>query len=185
VDTLTFISSVAKTLVWPGVVLVLVWYLKQPVADLLPTISQFRYGGLQIDFGRELREVSDAAEKTLPRTEKAEAELLSPASSARQQFQQIAKVDPSAAVLVAWRHLEQASRRAAQRYDIRPNWQTLKVLQALHVQERIDDRTYQIFRGMRDLRNQAAHEDAGTITEAEALVFGDLAIRLAAKLDEA
>ena len=38
---------------------------------------------------------------------------------------------------------------------------------------------------MRQLRNQAAHEDAANITEAKALEFAELSLRLAAKLDEA
>ena len=57
-------------------------------------------------------------------------------------------------------------------------------MQTLPQWGRIDRQTYEIFEELRRLRNQAAHEDGTDITESEALEFGELALRLAAKIDE-
>ncbi|MDO8432079.1 MAG: DUF4145 domain-containing protein [Candidatus Binatus sp.] len=180
---LSFISSLIKTLAWPSLLLFLVLYFKEPLAELLRNILEIRYKEFRIAFGKKVQEISAEAAPVLgPTIDEAHLSNLLPA---KQLFQKIAKLDPSAAVLVAWRHLEQASRRAAQRHGIKPSWQTLKVLASLHSDGRIDPHTYQIFREMRELRNQAAHEDAADITESEAVEFADLAIRLAAKLEEA
>lgn len=184
-DALSFISSIVKTLAWPSLLLFLVLFFKEPLAELLQNILSVQYKDLKIDFGRRLRKVAADAANVLPPTADAEAHVLSNLIPPKQLFKEIANLDPSAAVLVAWRHLEQASKRASERYGIKPSWQTLKVLDSLRAEGRIDQQTYQIFRDMRQLRNQAAHEDATNITEAEAIEFAELSIRLAAKLDEA
>jgi hypothetical protein len=185
VDALSFISSIVKTLAWPSLLLFLVLFFKEPLAELLRNIVHVRYKEFEIDFGRRLQKIAAEADKVLPPTTEVEARVLSNLIAPKQLFKEIANLDPSAAVLVAWRHLEQASRRAAERYGIKPGWQTLKVLASLRAEGRIDEQTYQIFREMRQLRNQAAHEDASNITEAEAIEFAELSIRLAAKLDQA
>jgi hypothetical protein len=183
-DALSFVSSIINSLAWPAALIFFVWYLRQPLAELLLTVTRFRYKDLEIDFARELRDVKAAAEKELPPAKEAEARVLAVSPSAKSQVEEIAKVDPSAAVLVAWRQVEQALSRAARRSELAPPWPALGVIRMLFAREVIDRPTYEIFNELRRLRNQAAHTDGPEITESQAIDFGDLALRLAAKIDE-
>ena len=54
---LGFIASVIDSLAWPAVVVILVLALQAPLDKLLPELKRFRYGEVEIDFGREVREL--------------------------------------------------------------------------------------------------------------------------------
>ncbi len=184
-DGLTFIASLVRSLTWPSVVVLILWYFKQPLGELLLTVSRFRYKELEIDFGKEIREVKAAAESVLPPAEGAKSRVLGMAPKAMDRTAELARIDPAAAVLVAWRPVEVAIRRAAQRHALSLATPPSRIMQALPQWGRVDGQTYEIFEELRRLRNQAAHEDGADITESEALEFSDLAVRLAAKIEEA
>jgi len=65
-DALSFIASLIRSLAWPGVVVFFVWYFAHPLAEMLLTVSRFRYKDLEVDFGKEIQEVKASAEKALP-----------------------------------------------------------------------------------------------------------------------
>ncbi len=183
-DALSFIASLVRSLTWPTAVVFILWYFNQPLGELLLTVSRFRFKEFEIDFGKEIREVKAAAEKVLPPTEGAKSRVLSMAPKGMDRFPELARIDPAAAVLVAWRPVELALRRAAQRHALALPMPPIRIMQTLPQWGRIDRQTYEIFEELRRLRNQAAHEDGTDITESEALEFGELALRLAAKIDE-
>lgn len=178
---LSFIASVIKSLAWPGLILFLGWYFKDPLIELLLSVSRFRYKDLEVDFGKKIREVEATAERTLPTTADVKARV---APNVADQTSDVAKIDPSAAVLVAWRQLERTVRTVALRENLPPTWPLPVVVSWMEVAKRIDRRTHDIFNELLRLRNQAAHPDGAGITESEAIEFGDLAMRLAAKIDE-
>ena len=186
-DALTFIASLIRSLAWPGVVVFFVWYFAQPLAELLLTVSRFRYKDLEVDFGKEIREVKASAEKALPPVKEAEVRAFAGVSAGR-RFEDLAKIDPAAAVLVAWREVERALSEAAQRFGlIKPLRGLLGIALNLRLLGKIDQPTYSIFAQLQRLRHQAVLGGgfAAAITESEAGEFAELATRLAAKIDKA
>src|ERR1700687_5748405 len=116
-DLLGFIASLVRSLAWPGVIVFFMWYFAQPLAELLLTVNRFRYKDLEVDFGKEIREIEASAQKVLPAVDEAKPSAL---AIAPPSVEEITKIDPAAAILFAWREVERALNSAAQRFGLKP-----------------------------------------------------------------
>jgi len=201
-DWLTFIVELTKALAWPLTIVAIITLLRRPILQLIPDIRKFKFGDLEIDIGKELREVEKQAETALPELKevtrtvsvvveavgKAEgkAEVIGQAGiiDTNDRARRLAELSPAAAVVDAWLELETALRKGASANDIAVNEGSnpVKLMKALMNLEKVDRQTYEIFDKLRGIRNRAVHARSMDLTASQALEYREITKRLAAKL---
>ena len=161
---LGFIASVIDSLAWPAVVVILVLALQAPLDKLLPELKRFRYGKVEIDFGREVRELEARARTAglhvpqRPASTKAEAreptEIINDAARLAADF-------PEPTVMLAWTAVEHEITQAVIRLGIaaddRRYGAPARSIALLHERGYLDNETHGLLNRMRNLRNAAAH----------------------------
>ncbi|MGY0635254.1 hypothetical protein [Luteimonas sp. A478] len=164
-DTFQLVASLAESLAWPITALVLFVLLRKPLIQILLTTTKLKYKDIELDFGRELRQIEQQAMKIelLPIPQpparatggpKLPGELLEEAEMLANEF-------PEPAVTVAWSAVEDNLARAAERLTGSRNFRTSAPSQALKLlkeREAIDGSTASVLRRMQKLRNEAVHE---------------------------
>ena len=173
-DKLQLIASIIDSLAWPIAAILLVFILRVPLRTLLGNLTQFRYGNVEINFGREIRELGNKAKaaglyvpEDVPRTTQSirnSAHIIADAMCLTSEFQ-------TSAVILAWTAVEQELMQAVMRLAISPDYPpynaSLKNIQLLYEQEYLEADSYDLLDRMRDLRNAVANPSRG-ITEISA-----------------
>ena len=190
-DWLQFFASVLGSLAWPATAVALVVLLRVPVARVLLTLTKLKYKDLELDFGRELKQLEEQARvievrptqpKALPPTKRDPSDLLSEADRLAQEF-------PEPAVAVGWQAVEEELMSAVERLAISPDYprhnSAMKNAELLRGQNEIDDTTLDVLNRMRNLRNMAVHggNGQGRVTTNEAIEFIALARGVVEKLN--
>ena len=190
-DAPGFIASVIGSLAWPAAIVILVLVVRAPLRRLVSELSRFRYGEVEIDFGREVQRLEDRArtaglrlpEKPAPpETEVRDSEKII-ADAAR-----LAGEFPEPAVGLAWTAVEHELMQAVMRLGISADYPPynapLKNIALLHEQEYLDGETRELLDRMRRLRNAAVHtpREAVRISADEAREFIALTEAVADKL---
>ena len=146
------------------------------MARLIPQLRKLKYGDLEADFGRDVEQVRQAAEKTLPK----------PASDKGGQSgdpEMLAEVAPNAAVLAAWREVELAAKKlvAARGHDLDLDVANpfLVLEQVLDGAELVERPKVKIFHDLRQLRNRVAHAGEYEVNKQQAKEYARLARALA------
>jgi hypothetical protein len=156
---LQFLASLVSSLAWPIAVIVFVILLRIPITRVLLTLTRLKYKELELDFGRELKQLEQEAKainitpqqpKSIAPTKRDSLQLLEEATRLAQDF-------PESAVVVGWQAVEGELMSAVMR--VRDS--ALKNAQLLTDQNRIDDRTLAILDRMRILRNKVVHRTYG------------------------
>lgn len=177
---LQFLASVIGSIAWPATVIVVVIILRDQLRRVILTLTRLKYGNLEIEFGRELKELEkkakalDVVRPVLPRptppTPRNAVQLLADAETLAEDF-------PGPAVVLAWSAVEAEILSAETRLGLargislrqRPG---LRIAQLLLDQGLIDSDTYDVLRRLRDLRNLAAHgPQTETISTGQAREF--------------
>jgi len=65
-DTMTFLSEIAKTLIWPITIVTIILILRKPIRVLILSIRRFQYADLAIEFGRQVRFLAEKYQKIIP-----------------------------------------------------------------------------------------------------------------------
>ena len=173
-DKLQLIASIIGSLAWPIAAILLVLILRAPLRTLLGNLTQFRYGNVEINFGREIRELGNKAKaaglyvpEDAPRTTQGirdSAQIIADAMCLASEFQ-------ASAVILAWTAVEQELMQAVMRLAISPDYPPynapLKNIQLLYQQGYLEADSYDLLDRMRDLRNAVANPSRG-ITEISA-----------------
>ncbi|WP_405950570.1 hypothetical protein OG588_33910 [Streptomyces prunicolor] len=167
-----------KALAWPVITVVLAVTFKSDVKQLLRRLRGVRAGGAELDFEERAREERVAAQE-----EASETDQEAGAVSAREDsapillaLAEVADASPEAAVLGAWRVLEQKilfAAYAALGWDPDrppPRRYTARMLIDELSRAGLDQRAVRSMLRMSDLRNRAAHEE-GTVTPEGAQEF--------------
>ncbi len=183
-NTLTFVIELLKILVWPITVLIIFLLLRRQIEMLFPSLQRFSYGGLELDFSRQVQELSQRVRQALP-TPAANTGL----EALRQHLIDLAPISPRAAVLEGWLQVERAAVDATKRHNLelssRDARSPLLLGQALEDAGIISDRTTAIYHRLRNLRNIAAHANEFSIEPDLAIEYVDLAVRLTDYLQKA
>jgi len=175
-DTNAFISSLVGSLAWPASILMIVVLLRGPVGQLIPQLRKLKYGDLEADFGKEVEQVRQAAEKALPKS-------ASDKAGQSGDPEALADVAPNAAVLAAWKEVEVAAKKlvAAHGHEL-----DLDVANPFLALERVLDGTelverskVKIFHDLRQLRNRVAHAGEYEVTKQQAKEYARLGRALA------
>ena len=168
------IASIIDSLAWPIAAILLVFILRAPLRTLFGNLTQFRYGNVEINFGREIRELGNKAKaaglyvpEDVPRTTQSirdSAQIIADAMCLTSKFQ-------ASAVILAWTAVEQELMQAVMRLAISPDYPpynaSLKNIQLLYEREYLEADSYDLLDRMRDLRNAVANPSRG-ITEISA-----------------
>lgn len=177
-DGPTFLVEVLKAVAWPGVVLTAVLLLRKQLRALVPLLTKLKYKDLELVFGREAAEARAEAANLPPPPGRAVAPLpqISP------EVQRLLSVSPRAAIMEAWREVEQAARESAIRRQVsQPGLGTIapgKLANLLAVHGILEPPQLGLFHDLRALRNQAAHAPEFVLSEDAARDFVEAAGRL-------
>jgi hypothetical protein len=187
---LEFLASLIKSLVWPTTLVILVVLFRVQVRRALLSLTRLKYKDLELDFGRELKQLEKEAKAIdiTPQPPKSIAPTKRDSSQLLQEAAQLAQRFPEPAVAVAWQAVEDELRQAVMRLAISPDYpahnSAFKNAELLTAQNAIDQRTVELLNRMRNLRNMAVHGSHGPafITADEALEFLALARGVLEKL---
>jgi len=169
---------------------VLVLILRKPIGQILLTLTKLKYKDLELNFGRELKQIEEQARavEVLPTPQvkavggpKEPEELLTEAERLAEEF-------PEPAVAVAWSAVEDYLARAAERISGSASRRkpTSHFINLLLQQTALDRGTVKVLKRMLNLRNEAVHERwnaFGGISSDEAREYIALARGINEKLD--
>jgi uncharacterized protein YutE (UPF0331/DUF86 family) len=183
-DWKTFVAQIIDTLAWPAVVLLVVYQLRDKIAELLPRLKKFKHKETEIEFAEGVtelvqeREATEGAEIELPRSDEF-----------RDQFDflmRLANISPRSAVIESFRILEAAAAKKAAR--LYPHEEGRSVRSPLQLQKMLkgevfDSQQYHQFNQLRKLRNEAAHTEDFDVRGMPVEAYIDIALSLAARLE--
>jgi len=177
VDVLTFVSKLAETLAWPAVVLIVVSLLRKEVSALLAIVKKVKAGPVEAEFEREINELKSVADAELPAVERQAS-----ATSGQNELEQLAQINPRAAIIEAWRRLELAARSALSRLGISMNWRDaaspLAHARSLAKNALLSQEELVLFNDLRNLRNMSVHAENFSPTLEAALSYIEVAFRV-------
>lgn len=185
-DWKQFFAAVVGSIAWPAAIIITVLMLKAPLAKLLPKIRSFKYGDLHIDLEQQLAEVK--AEVTASEPEPLLADQPLPPPSALE----LAAISPRSAVLMAWIEVEKKIREMASQYGlttkITPNGQIRPLMltdsmRQLFEKGIVNELTFNTYRKLNRIRNEAAHMTSKEIEYDEAVAMSEMCQWLLKSLD--
>ena len=174
-DWLTFIGQVLDTAAWPITVLAILVLLRTPLSGLIPLLQRFKYKDLELEFGRQLQAVRQEIQAELPGA----AVPRTMASGRQATVHRLAEASPRAAVLEAWREIEDALVDAAQRRNLDgrgdPTGSPRALIRALQHGHVVDPGKIGILHELLALRNVAAHGPDLALSRDAALEYARVA----------
>lgn len=181
---LEFIAEAIKALSWPITVVLIIYLLRKPLSELIPLLRKLKYKELELDFGKQIKELSEKATKELPVVEK--IDLVT--EEVGEHLTEIAQVAPRAAIIEAWIELEKAAIAALEKRSFKATSRELRTPRLLEASlikaEILDKNKITIFSDLRRLRNAAAHAYEFALEPNTAIEYVDLSIRLIEYLHE-
>ena len=165
-------------------ILIFILLLRKPIRDLIPLLTRLKYKDFELEFGRKIKEVKAEVAIEFPEEEPLEALP----SEADKKIIKLAEISPRAAVLEAWRTVENEAiltvreeirrQRGHEPAIILPH----SAIKHLQQSERIDRQTSALIKELRSLRNEAAHAPEFALGSHSALEYASVANRLARML---
>lgn len=167
-----FLIELLDKLIWPSVVLVCLYLFKVPIKSLIKNTQSFKYKDLELDFGKELKAVTEKAEIAFPELKQDKKTIL--INSADKM--------PNSAVLEAWKTVDQSAEALirSKRSDVDLNLNTrYKTMENILIKGKIvDPKTGKIFNELRQLRNKVAHATDYEVGKGEAIQYIELCFKL-------
>jgi hypothetical protein len=189
---LDFISSIINSIAWPAAFIVIVLRLRDPLQALLLDIKKFRYGEMELDFGKEVRRLEDQARTAglkIPPVKEAQSDNVKDSAQIISDAMRLADDFPEPAVGLAWTAIENELLQAVMRLAISPDYppynSPLKNIELLQETGYIDSQTKRLLDRMRNLRNAAVHpvgRHSFQVNSADAREFVSLTHSVVAKL---
>ncbi len=187
-DCLTFISKLIDSLVWPAVTLLIVYWLKDAIAQRLKGLKKLKWGDKEAEFGELLDETKAVAiQEDMKRTT-----IETKASVVGAPWKRLlvaAEHTPQGAIAEAWLHVEVAASDLFTR--LHPGEEIRKgsimslheMMRRLLEEQKIDVSLYTMFQNLRKLRNIAVHNDRKPASVEEAREYVNLARIVVADLN--
>jgi hypothetical protein len=136
---------------------------------MLPLLRRLRYGEFEAEFAEDLREAQKAM-KALP----PEPTGPTPEPASISHLEELAALSPRAAVVEAWRQLDEAAHNAVERLQLveAPLKLSSRDYPALLANYGlVDAESFDVFHRLRTLRNKAAHGADVEVTSGDALEY--------------
>jgi len=180
-----FIVEIVREVAWPITVLVILKLLHKPLVHLIPLISKIKYKDLEIDVTRQIEALKAVA--PLPSLQSLAVQTPQAASELTKLLEILAR-SPRAAILEAWRLVEEVGgRKVAVAYgeNLPPYLKSpLSIGEALRSREIITIDQYKMLSELRKIRNQANHAPEFTLSEDAGKDYIELAISLKNELEK-
>lgn len=182
-DFLTFVAAIVGSLAWPLSLLISVFLMRKPLADLIPAIRRLKFKDLEVDFGKELEKI-EAEMDTIENEPKPKNELLAEVESEplprtrNELIEKIATLSPNAAIIESWRNVERTLNIYFIRRGIEQPVSGQTISRHLDKDPNFPPRLVSAYQELRLLRNLAAHNQE-RLTAKQAMEFSALADRLA------
>lgn len=171
------VLGILDAVAWPVCILWLAYLFRPEIRAIVTRVSHLKFKEFEASFSEELSK----AEETLARLEDSSTPTLRKAPSTSpelRQLERIAEISPRAAIIEAWRLIEDAAGQSGfvQGADI-PRINVAMFISWLVREGKIPVDSEATFESLRELRNQAAHSSDFFITSSDAHRY----LRLAAK----
>src|SRR3569623_55393 len=188
-DFLTFLATIIGSLAWPASLLVALFMLRGPIAELLPSLRRLRYKELEVDLGKELEKIEavmdTVEEKTQPKGELPVGVQPEPLPKTRTELlEKLADLSPNAAILERWRNVERTLAFYFSSRGIERPRSGQTILGHLDYDPNFPQQLVSAYQELRLLRNRAAH-DRENLTAKHAKEISALADRLTFALNQA
>jgi len=160
---LQFVASLVASLAWPATVAIGIFLLRVPLVRALFTLTRLRYKGLELDFGREVKQLEAQAKAIDIRPEQPRSIAAKRRDSAQllEEAARLVRDFPEPAVALAWQAIEGELTSAVMRLAISPDFpldnSARKNMEILRTQGVIDEDMFDLLNRMRVLRNMAVH----------------------------
>ena len=187
------VIRIIEILAWPVVVLVLTYSLRSELRQLLERLTEVKYGTFAAKFGRELEEARvelrqieatvDSATSAGPGS--TSSSFNSGYADTLATLLKIADIAPRAAIVEAWRRVEAAARKTADRMGITMIG-GVGESQAIHTladNGSLPASAISLYERLRKMRNDAAHTRGDSITKEVAEDYILLALHFAEQVD--
>lgn len=173
-DWMTFITKIIDSVAWPAAIVLVIWWLKSHIGQLIPYTKKFKYGDLEIEFEQQLKELKKEAEAS--KLEHATPERDS--TEMLEYLSETADVSPRAAIVDAWVGLELTAFNSARLLGIGNEKRPIpfsRLISALESKGIIKPNDANILKKLMRLRNEVLHSPNFNITKKEAQEFAALA----------
>ncbi len=187
-DSLTFLSELVKALAWPMSVILIVFFLRHTLRDLLPSLRRLKYKEFEAEFSQDLAKAElQAQQAKLPPPEQVVDTPVGVSEPAHKKYKRLVDIAPRVAIVEAWRDVEVALNAAATGWDYDnpqdehfPNLSA--VITRLTNEGKLDPGEGSFLEYMRSLRNRAAHAHDIDIRSDQAYDYAILASRITARI---
>lgn len=188
-DFLSFIAAIADALAWPVSLLIALFMMRKPIADLLPSLRRLKYKDLEVDFGKELEKIEavmDTVEENNNQGRELPVEIQpEPLPKTRTELlKKIAELSPNSAILESWRNVERTLDFYFNSRGIERPRSGQSILRSLDYDPNFPPQLVSAYQELRLLRNRAAHAQEN-LTAEHAKEFSVLADRLTYALIQA
>lgn len=179
-DALTFISKLVEALVWPAIVVWLLWYLKEHLPALARSLRKLKFSGVEMEFEKQAEKLATETETAIPATPPFEDPAIA-------RLRQIGEISPRAAIVEAWVRVEinaaEVVRRAGLQMPTAPG--PLQLLSSLKQLGVLTAPQVSAFRHLRELRNMAVHAMDMDVTPEAVNQYIVSAVAMAGYLEDA
>lgn len=203
-DWMTFVVGVLKAITWPAALLLVAFWLRKPIRDLVPLLRKLKVKEFELEFAQavaqlEVVALSELGEPTSPSTTRATDEsrsqenrisapvgLPAEASKPRREDEvlRLALLSPRAAIMEAWVEVEAAAADTAASF-----WGPGNHPEVFHTSAHLGEYLLQCkvidtgqllaFNKLRELRNKSVHAEELNIGVDETRRYVELAFTLA------
>ena len=170
-----YLVAIINSLAWPAVVLILSFYLRDPLNKLIASIETLKYGGLEITLRRELQEITNQGVSSGDKIK-----------TSTKEVHQFVEMSPSSAILAAWQKIEQAAdRKIKQLIDGHEALAKARrnPLLFFEIREVFIPSTTSAIIKLRELRNEVAHAHNSYISNESALNYVIIAKGISEQID--
>jgi hypothetical protein len=185
-DWLTFLTKIIEALSWPMALLISVLLIRRPLLTAVPFLRKLKYSDVEIEFTQEVsslrREVSEVKSETNL--------LVSDSPRIPDHVLQLAAISPRAAVLEAWKEVENAVIELARRNPEGVKNTDLNsipsLVEALEKHKKLESTLADLYRRQKALNKRFAWTGESTVVNPDdAMELTDLHIALAASIRRA
>ncbi|ABV38696.1 conserved hypothetical protein [Shewanella sediminis HAW-EB3] len=171
-DWMQFVVALADKLAWPVVLVFGVITLKGPISKLIPLAKKLKFKDLEVEFGQELKAISQKVEGAFPALKQDRKIVL------------IATANhlPNSAVIEAWDEVDIAAeiliKSRCQNIELSVDTRYKHIESILIKEELINTKQGKLFNELRQLRNRVAHAVGYEVGRAEAMQYIELCFTL-------
>lgn len=167
-----FTIELIDKLAWPLVLVFAVISLKRPLSKLIPLAKKLKFKDLELEFGQELKAVTQEAEGIFPELKDSNRNILIMSASQL----------PNSAVIEAWEAVDLAAEKLihsrCSNITLDKNTRYKHIENILISEQLINTKQGKLFSELRQLRNKVAHAVGYEVDKVQAVQYIELCFKL-------